>query len=151
MRIYCDIDGVLANCRHRLHLKDEGNYEEFYKAEQLERDTVMAYGAFVVRALSQQGANEVVLVSTRPERTRAATQRWLVRNGLPSEHLNLSYDDNMSSADMKVKLLEKIDVGGPAVFIDDDPRNIRAIEAAFPNITGMIFTSNRLDVLKEEK
>lgn len=36
--IICDIDGVLADCSHRLHYLKEKRYDAFYGAEMLDDD-----------------------------------------------------------------------------------------------------------------
>jgi len=73
--VILDIDGVLADIRHRLHYlaARPKNWEGFFAAAK--NDQVLEVGAeFAKRAAA---THEIVYLTGRPERLRAATQAWL--------------------------------------------------------------------------
>lgn len=151
MIIYFDIDNTIANLKHRLHFLDDKNYDKFYAAENIEEDGDMEFGRYLLESLCRGNWDDVYFVTGRPEGTRPATRRWLIRHGYPDRHLLMRPDNDWRpAAQVKVDLIKMADVGEKAIFVDDDPRNVRAIEEAFDNIHGIISGTGRLTALTKE-
>lgn len=152
MIVFCDIDGVLADCGHRLHYKEEKDYDKFYGLEMLDDRTINAGLELLALVEEKDEDVPIILISGRPERTRKATTVWLDVCGLVyyDEILMRKDGDYRSSDIVKKELIEKYLMHNPqyknwmAYFIDDDPKNVKAIEATFPNFTGLVFSTKRL-------
>lgn len=93
--IIFDIDGVLADCSHRLHYLKDKNYEKFYSDEEIMKDKPIhdIMDIFVgLENLNEYniGSNKTVniLISGRNERCRKATIQWL------REKLNIYIDED---------------------------------------------------------
>ena len=87
MTAVIDIDGVVADVRHRLsHVtgrpKDWG---AFFEAAG--DDPLLPEGESTVRSLAE--VYDIVYLSGRPEWLRAVTERWLARHDLPEGPLLL--------------------------------------------------------------
>lgn len=115
-----DIDGVLADAGHRQHHVDRApkDWDAFFAA--VGDDAPIPTGLALVRDLATD--HRVVLLSGRPERTRADTEAWLSRHGVGFERLVLRADvDRRAAAMFKADAIGAI--GGPAVVevvVDDD-------------------------------
>jgi phosphoglycolate phosphatase-like HAD superfamily hydrolase len=125
-----DIDGVLADVRHRLHHLDSRpkNWDAFFA--DAPADPPLEQGG----VLAQEAAKdcEVVYVTGRPEQCRRDTVRWLDRHGLPSGRLVMrSRRDRRPARVAKPELLAEIAEGREvAVVVDDDLEVCDAYEAA---------------------
>lgn len=122
-----DIDGVLADAtRRQHHVRARPKDWDAFFAE-VGEDPVIAAGRDLL--LEAAGSHEVVLVSGRPERTRADTVSWLVRNGFGERRLVLRADDDWRVA--AVAKLELVRSVGPpadvALIIDDDASVVEAL------------------------
>ncbi len=128
-----DLDGVLADVRHRLHHLDRApkNWDGFFAAASA--DPPLPEGFAVVRELA--GRYEIIYLSGRPERLRATTTRWLRDQDAPMGELVLRRDGDRRPA-RQVKLGELRKIGRSfqiAVFVDDDPAVCAtATDAGFP-------------------
>ena len=115
-----DIDGVLADATHRQHHVERRpkDWDAFFAA--VGEDPLLVEGRRRLIELSQD--HEVVLLSGRPERTRADTLAWLDQHGMPVSRLVLRADaDHRAAPDLKADLIRGI--GAPdeiAVVLDDD-------------------------------
>ena len=91
-----DIDGVLADVRHRLHHLQTRpqHWNAFFLAA--DRDPLLEEGAARLRAA--QAEHEVVYLTGRPERNRALTRTWLAGHGLPTGPLHMRPDDDYRPA-----------------------------------------------------
>jgi hypothetical protein len=125
-----DIDGVLADVRHRLkHLerrpKDWGS---FFRAAPA--DPPLDVGVDTARRLAS--VYEVVYLSGRPERSRRDTEEWFARHGLPAGELHLRPPKDFRPArDFKVQMLRRLAQRAPvAVLVDDDPGVLDAARLA---------------------
>jgi len=125
-----DLDGVLADVRHRLHhvTHRPKNWGAFFRAAP--DDPVLDEGRRVVEALA--GVHDVVYLSGRPEFCRADTEAWLDRHGLPDAPIHLRpYGDHRPGRQFKVDTLRDLarnrDI---AVLVDDDPLVCDAARAA---------------------
>lgn len=157
--VFCDIDGVLADCSHRLHYSEEKNYERFYSAKELAKDTLIYAGYELIRMFINLGV-EVHFITGRNESYREATAKWLHEKSLlergfltmrnehdyrPSsivkpELIKATYD---RLAEMRKDVWETQDMHS-TYFIDDDPENVKSVCATFPHITGITFGIDRM-------
>src|SRR5690349_18646236 len=127
-----DIDGTVADARHRLHLiagsADHEQWVRFFDAAV--DDPPLPEGVAKARQLAE--THDIVWLTARPERLRAMTARWLAQHGLPAGQLLMLPDGDKTLArryklDAIRKLAEEHEV---AVVIDDDPRVIALLEEA---------------------
>jgi len=116
-----DIDGVLADVRHRLHhvQRSPKDWDAFFAAAVA--DTVLDEGRAVADRLAED--HELVYLSGRPERCRDDTVTWLEANELPDGRLLLRPQGDRRPArvfklDRLTDLASNRDL---AVFVDDDP------------------------------
>jgi hypothetical protein len=115
-----DIDGVLADVRHRLRFVERRpkDWDAFFDAAV--DDPPLAQGV----ALAQESARdcEVVYVTGRPERCRRDTLAWFERHGLPPGTLSMRRGRDFRPARVaKLELLRRL-AGDRvvAVVVDDD-------------------------------
>ena len=124
-----DIDGVLADASHRQHFVESRpkDWDAFFAA--VGDDAVIERGVALLREYQQR--DRIVLLSGRPERTRADTQAWLERNGIVVERLVLRGDRDFRSAGVaKAALVHGI--GDPAevsIVVDDDENVVESLTA----------------------
>jgi hypothetical protein len=125
-----DLDGVLADVRHRLHFVERRpkNWDAFFDAA-LE-DPLLDEGRAVVDELWD--GHEVVYLTGRPERCRLDTLEWLRRYGLPEGRLIMRRKGDFRPARLtKVELLRQLAASRPvAVLVDDDPQVCAAAREA---------------------
>jgi hypothetical protein len=124
-----DIDGVLADVRHRLHhvTGRPKNWDAFFAAATA--DEPLDEGRAVAERLAQD--HELVYLSGRPARCRADTQEWLARQGLPLGEVLLRPEGDRRPARMfKLDRLRELAAHRTiAVFVDDDPAVCEAARA----------------------
>jgi hypothetical protein len=116
-----DIDGVVADVRHRLHLVEHRpkRWAEFFA--RAADDPPLAEGVALVTELS--AGHDIVWLTGRPERTRQATVRWLAEQGLPAGRLLMRPDGDFRPA----RYTKREELRGLrrrrqiAVVVDDDP------------------------------
>lgn len=128
-----DIDGVVADVRHRLHhLKRRHVWDAFFEAA--DEDGLLAEGAALAHDLAEQ--HDVVWLTGRPEWLREVTAEWLERHDLPGTELHLRpYHDYRPAPLYKLEVLHKLAPRGIAAVIDDDDEVIRvALKAGFPAV-----------------
>ncbi len=125
-----DIDGVLADVRHRLHhvARRPKDWEAFFAAAS--EDPPLDEGLRVARKLA--AVADVVYLSGRPERLRQDTLAWLERHDLPEGELHLRPRNDFRPARvLKVELLDRLAAVRPvSVLVDDDPRVCEAAREA---------------------
>lgn len=116
-----DIDGTLADCRHRLHHVLPGqkrDWDAFFAA--MDEDGLIDPVASVVRSLADR--YKIVLCSGRPENYRDVTEAWLDRNSVPRDALYMRpAGDTRADHIVKGQILDGIKADGfdPFVVIDD--------------------------------
>lgn len=173
--IICDIDGVLADCTHRLKYisGEEKDYESFYGIS-MARDTLIESGQELINRLRKEHysyeEHELLLLTGRPERTAEITRNWLIANGVCGHFTKMLMrkdGDFRPSPEVKVELLESLLRGikprklskklksawkDAAIekydhiwFIDDDSKNVKAVCEAFPEVVGITFGIGRLN------
>lgn len=125
-----DIDGVVADVRHRLHHLSQRpkDWRAFFAAAP--RDPVLTTGLETVRRLAE--VCEIVYLSGRPEFCRRDTLDWFARHDLPRGELVLRRNgDGRPARLMKVEALRRLSRRGPvSVLVDDDPLVCRAAREA---------------------
>ena len=125
-----DIDGVLADVRHRLHHVEGArkDWDAFFGAAP--DDPPLAQGV----ALALESANDcdVVYVTGRPERCREDTLAWFRRHGLPEGRLSMRRDGDRRPARLaKPQLLRSLARDRVvAVVVDDDAQVCAAYRKA---------------------
>jgi hypothetical protein len=128
-----DIDGVVADVRHRLHLVQgtPRRWDEFFAAAG--DDPPLPDGIALVGTLAAD--HDILWLTGRPERNRRLTTDWLAAQGLPAEPLLMRRDRDFRPArlakrDELRKLARTREVG---VVVDDDPAVIALLAAdGFP-------------------
>jgi FMN phosphatase YigB (HAD superfamily) len=125
-----DLDGVLADVRHRLHFVERRpkDWNAFFAAAP--DDPLLEEGRGVVAELDP--GHEIVYLTGRPERCRKDTLAWLRRYGLPEGRLVMRRRGDFRPARLtKVELLRQLQVARPvALLVDDDPEVCTAAREA---------------------
>jgi beta-phosphoglucomutase-like phosphatase (HAD superfamily) len=126
-----DIDGVVADVRHRLAFLDRRpkDWDGFFDAAV--RDPLLPEGEAAIAELAARGLT-VVWVTGRPERCRRDTERWLREHGLPGGELFMRGDgDRRPARQTKLETIRRLARVHPvAVVVDDDDAVVTTIRAA---------------------
>lgn len=118
-----DIDGVLADVRHRLHHLRTRDWDAFFAAAP--DDPLLEEGRRRVREAAADHA--IVYLSGRPERLRAVTQAWLDAHHLPGGALVLRRArDRRPARVVKPELLAGVARAGRVVLVVDDDAEVCA-------------------------
>jgi len=127
-----DIDGVVADVRHRLHLI-EGRRRDWVRFhESAVYDPALVEGITLVNDLG--GQHEIAWLSGRPEWLRAVTRDWLEKHGLPHAEIHLRGNSDRRPARLfKLGVLRRLSARSIAAFVDDDTEVVQAaIAAGYP-------------------
>jgi phosphoglycolate phosphatase-like HAD superfamily hydrolase len=128
-----DIDGVVADVRHRLHhLDSPKSWHSFFAGAA--DDPLLAEGARLVADLAER--HEIVWLTGRPEWLRDVTANWLAEHSLPGQELHLRPSRDYRPARVyKRDVLRSLAPRGIAAFVDDDDEVIEtARRAGFPAV-----------------
>jgi phosphoglycolate phosphatase-like HAD superfamily hydrolase len=128
-----DVDGVVADVRHRLHhLRGRPAWNRFFAAAA--EDPLLPPGAALVADLAR--SHEIVWLTGRPEWLGEVTRDWLHRHGLPGEEVHLRPAGDYRPARVyKLEVLNRLGLREVAAFVDDDPEVIdAAMRAGFPAV-----------------
>jgi phosphoglycolate phosphatase-like HAD superfamily hydrolase len=129
-----DIDGVVADVRHRLHLLERRpkDWQGFFAAAA--EDPGLDEG--INRVLAAVGQHDVLWLTGRPNSLREVTRRWLTDHGLPVTELIMRPARDFRPAPvLKVAELDKLRPRQVELFVDDDVRVIAAAaKAGFPAV-----------------
>lgn len=121
-----DIDGVLADVRHRLPYVENRprDWAAFFAAAP--RDELLPEG--LQAALVAAADHELIYLTGRPEHCREDTEAWLTAHGLPPGRLLMRKDADRRPARMtKLEQLRRLRrQGAVAVLVDDDARVVQA-------------------------
>ncbi len=122
--IICDIDGTVADCRHRLHHVLPGakrDWDAFF-SKMADDTPIKPVIDLLVTAWQSPFAPAIIMCSGRPEKYREVTEDWLVAQGVPFRTLYMR-PDNDTRADhiVKAQILRGIIEDGyePFLVIDD--------------------------------
>ena len=103
--IIVDIDGVLADCSHRLSLIQQTpkNWPEFHS--KCGGDSVNEWAKMFIKKFWDRHDMKVVLLSARVAESKEDTKVWLYMNGIPFDELILRThgdhrDDHIFKADV---------------------------------------------------
>jgi phosphoglycolate phosphatase-like HAD superfamily hydrolase len=122
-----DIDGVLADVRHRLHhLRSRPkDWDAFFAAAPL--DPPLPQGVDLAARLAE--GHDIAYVTGRPSRCREDTLRWLREHGLPDGRLlTRPGGDFRASHVTKLELLRGLERDAEvALVVDDDDRVVRTL------------------------
>lgn len=125
-----DIDGVVADVRHRLHHIEHRpkDWDGFFAAAR--HDPPHPEGLAVVARLAED--HDIVFLTGRPERCRADTEAWLAAHGIGGRPLHMRPSGTFRpAAEVKVEVLARVAAGREvAVVVDDDPAVLAAMAAA---------------------
>jgi hypothetical protein len=127
-----DIDGVVADVRHRLHHLDAKpkDWAGFFRGAG--KDSPLDTGISLAAAAAVD--HDVVWLTGRPEWMRPLTRDWLSAHGLPANEVIMRRRRDFRPARvMKVEALRNLAARDVITFVDDDPDVIAAARAAgFP-------------------
>jgi hypothetical protein len=116
-----DIDGVLADVRHRLHYvsAQPRDWKQFFSAAPL--DPPLAQGYALVEEMAAAG-HDIVYVTGRPEMCRVDTESWLARHGMPTGELWMrNAGDRRPGHLVKRQLIARLaTLRAVALVVDDD-------------------------------
>lgn len=151
MIYFFDIDGVLADCSHRLHYLENKDYDSFYSDTEILRDTPIFQGMELYEDICSSPYADVYILTGRPERTQEATRGWFERMGQPAAPMIMRRNHDYRPAwEVKSTMLEKFidmhSLDGPFCLIDDDPNNIKKFDEHFG--IGLLFSMKRIKELK---
>ncbi len=122
-----DVDGVLADVRHRLHHVERSpkDWPAFFAA--MDDDAPLEVG--IALALDQSGAgHKIVYLTGRNESYRALTVAWLSRHGLPEGRLVMRRDSDRRPARLfKPDALRRIGSASRVVAVVDDDEAVVAV------------------------
>ncbi len=126
-----DIDGVLADVRHRLHALSSRpkQWDVFFGLAPL--DDVLTEGLELVRS-ADAGGLRVVYSTGRPERCRADTLAWLERHDFPAAPLRMRPNrDRRPARVAKLEVARQLHAESAVDYlVDDDPAVVRTLRSA---------------------
>lgn len=120
-----DIDGVVADVRHRLHHLDRRpkDWAGFFAAAG--EDAPLPEGLALVADLGRR--HEIVWLTGRPDWLRVTTAQWLHRHDLPTGELFMRPEgDHRPAPTYKAGVLRRLIPRAIAAFIDDDSEVVDA-------------------------
>lgn len=106
--IVIDLDGTLCDSAHRDHHARNGDWDQFHSL--CSQDEPHSDVLWLLRALSSLTAEEEVELvgcTGRNEAWRGATEKWLMKHGVPLDDLIMRPDhDFRSDHELKIEMLE---------------------------------------------
>ncbi|HUV47529.1 MAG TPA: hypothetical protein VMX11_01015 [Actinomycetes bacterium] len=125
-----DIDGVVADVRHRLRFVESRpkDWDAFFAAAP--DDTPLRRGLDRATELAEQG--EVIYLTGRPERCRADTEAWLHAHGFPQAAVVMRPDrDRRPARQFKLEQVRRLAAATPVdLIVDDDPLVVDTLRGA---------------------
>lgn len=114
-----DIDGTLADVRHRLH-HISGPGRKNWKAFFAEMDADTPISDMLAKVHELERDHEIAIVTGRPEEYRARTEKWLRANGIRYTQLFMRPEgDHRPDYTVKAEVLRQIPKDKIALAIDD--------------------------------
>jgi hypothetical protein len=125
-----DIDGVVADVRHRLHFIEQApkDWDSFFAAAAA--DPPIAEGISLARELAVE--QDLVWLTGRPQRLRRLTIAWLRANGLRAATVHMRPSrDFRKAARFKLDVVEQIAARSTVgIVVDDDPLVVETLRGA---------------------
>jgi phosphoglycolate phosphatase-like HAD superfamily hydrolase len=122
-----DVDGVLADVRHRLHhlQRSPPDWRRFFAAAG--DDPLLPPGVHLLRRSARR--HPIAYVTGRPESLRRVTRDWLRSHDLPAGRLLMRPSgDHRPARIVKLELLVQLTVEAPiALVVDDDPEVVETL------------------------
>lgn len=129
-----DIDGVLADDRHRVHYALDKQWYAYFDEKRMAADDVWPQGREYVRVAEELGYVIAYMTGRRQDR-RDVTEGWLDYHGFPMGRVIMrTTSDTMPLANFKLKrmnLLAETTSYDDMVLFDDDPEVIRVVGEVF--------------------
>ena len=119
-----DIDGVLADVRHRLHHVERRpkDWDSFFAS--MDDDTPLEDGVALAQRYADEG-HRIAYLTGRNESYRELTLAWLRRHGLPDGRLVMRRNDDRRPARVfKPQALSRLAREGEIVVVVDDDRAV---------------------------
>lgn len=154
MIVFCDIDGIVADCTHRLKYLEKKDYEKFYSAEMIMEDAPIPAGIELIGLLVDSPTVTFNYLTGRPYRTQKTTSKWLAQFSLESPLMFMRHDHDFRKSEIvKAEIMKKyIEHEQPddiILFIDDDPLNVAGVCSVDKRIVGITFGADRLNRIIE--
>ena len=145
-----DIDGVLADVRHRLHFLQQRpkDWSGFFGAAV--DDPVLPTGLQAAQEAAQ--SSTIVYVTGRPERCRRDTADWLSAHGLPPGPLHMRPNrDRRPAVFYKAEVISRLSREMDIVaIIDDDQRVVERLRGmGMPVLHAQWMHGEQLDLLEQ--
>lgn len=119
--VFVDVDGTLADVRHRLHHirgSARKNWKAFFEA--MDRDTPIASTVAWVHSLAEM--HDIVIITGRPEHYRKRTIAWLKKNKVPFSDIFMRPDgDHRPDYEVKKEALARWPKSRIKLVIEDRP------------------------------
>lgn len=119
--VFVDVDGTLADVRHRLHHIREGrkkNWQAFFEAS--DRDPPVSSTVAWVRSLAHD--HDIIVITGRPEAYRARTAAWLKKHAIPFTDIFMRRDgDHRPDYEIKEEALRRWPKERIKLVIEDRP------------------------------
>jgi phosphoglycolate phosphatase-like HAD superfamily hydrolase len=119
-----DVDGVLADVRHRLHHVERRpkDWDAFFAS--MDDDGPLPDGIAMAQARAREG-HRIVYLTGRNENYRALTRAWMARHDLPEGQLVMRRNDDRRPARVfKPAALRHIATQGRVLAVVDDDRAV---------------------------
>lgn len=132
--VVLDVDGVLADVRHRLHHVETRpkDWPAFFAA--MRDDAALPEGVALAQEHAAAG-HAIVYLTGRNESHRGVTEAWFAEHGLPPGRLVMRRDDDRRPARLfKPQALARIARGATVVAVVDDDDAVVSVlrEAGWP-------------------
>lgn len=125
-----DIDGVIADDRHREQFSIAKQYVQYFDKERMSNDGVWEQGRDLVQDRMKRGDTIAYLTGRREDR-RQVTEDWLDKHGFPMGRLTMRrFDQTKPLAIFKADYIHDLLASGnfeSVVLFDDDPEVIRFV------------------------
>ncbi|WP_299632349.1 HAD family acid phosphatase [uncultured Roseobacter sp.] len=122
--ILFDIDGTIADIRHRRHFLDGANPDWRSFNSKMGDDTPNRPVVSLYRTLWESHNFQIILVSGRGEESRKITETWLTWNSIPFDRLLMRpKGDFRSDVVIKQELLDQLQKEGAQISFVVDDRN----------------------------
>lgn len=136
--ILFDIDGTIADDRHRYHLAMEKRWSEYFDFQRMMDDDVWGQGRTLMISACQKferGEVEIGYLTGRRIDTVLQTRAWLLNNGFPTPRTMPGLKLHMKPLELKIptpefkaaKIRELRSGYSKVILFDDDPDVCRAV------------------------